>query len=63
MDRRTNTTVISLLAIGMLSTVVLANSANPTFRTFANPDIDIDGLMSDSRSEVWRVTSLSRSAL
>jgi len=63
MQRCKNISVISLLAIGMLGTVAFAKFVNPTFRTFANPNMGISGLVPDGWSEVWCVTSLSRSAL
>ena len=58
-----NITVISLSAIGMPGNVAFAKSVNPTFRTFANPNMCIGGLVPDGWSEVRCVTSLSRSAL
>jgi len=63
MERCKNITIISLLAIGMLGTAPLAKFVNPTFRAFANPNMDINGLVPDGWSEVRCVTSLSRSAL
>jgi hypothetical protein len=63
MERCKSMTVISLLAIGMLGTAAFAKSVNPTFRTFANPNMGIGGLVPDGWSEVRCVTSLSRSAL
>ena len=47
MEKCKNITIISLLAIGMLGTVPLAKFVNSTFRTFANPNMDINGLVPD----------------
>jgi hypothetical protein len=62
MERWKCVTIISLPAVGILGTVNLVKFVIPTFRTFTNPNRGND-LMPDGCSEVYRVASLSQSAL